>query len=83
MPLTVHMGSPNFPRLREDGGELEGDDEVPVKVSDGEFIVSPEDVLQIGGGDQGKGHQILDQFILASRNNNIETQKNLPPPAQD
>jgi hypothetical protein len=63
--------------LRKRGGE------VPVMVSDGEFIVSPEDVAHRGGGDQEHGHRILDHFIVHTRNQNINNLKNLPGPARD
>jgi hypothetical protein len=50
--------------------------EVPVYLSDGEYAVSPEGVARYGG------HEKIDQFILASRAQAIETLKRLPPPAK-
>jgi hypothetical protein len=50
--------------------------EVPVYLSDGEYAVSPEGVERYGG------HEKIDQFILASRAQAIETLKRLPPPAK-
>jgi hypothetical protein len=49
---------------------------VPVYLSDGEYAVSPEGVERYGG------HEKIDQFILASRAQAIETLKRLPPPAR-
>lgn len=62
---------------RADGGA------VPVMVSHGEFVVPPEAVAEIGGGDHDRGHAILDRFILGARQNAIETLKRLPGPAKD
>jgi hypothetical protein len=63
--------------LKKNGGE------VPVMVSDGEFIIDPEDVKHRGGGDQEQGHRRLDAFILHTRKQNINNLKNLPGPARD
>ena len=52
----------------------------PVVIAGGEFVVSPVDVMRIGGGSMKKGHEILDKFILNMRKHNIETQKKLSPP---
>jgi hypothetical protein len=62
---------------RADGGA------VPVMVSHGEFVVAPEAVAEIGGGDQDRGHEILDKFIVGARSSAIETLKRLPGPAKD
>lgn len=56
---------------------------VPVMLSDGEFVVSPQDVARIGDGNAENGHQILDHFILHVRNQNINNLKNLPGPEKD
>ena len=53
---------------------------VPIMASDGEFVVSPEDVVQAGDGDQFVGHKALDDFILFIRNNYINKLKSLPEP---
>jgi hypothetical protein len=55
---------------------------VPVKLSDGEFSVAPEDVEQIGGGDMEHGHRVLDKFIIHVRRENIERLKQLPGPVK-
>lgn len=70
-------GMPARPMRRADGGS------VPVMVSDGEFVVPPEAVAALGGGDQDAGHEVLDAFILNARQTAIETMKRLPPPAKD
>lgn len=56
--------------------------EIPVLLSDGEFVVSPEDVAEMGGGDPEKGHKALDALILSIRKNHIDTLKKLPGPVK-
>jgi hypothetical protein len=56
---------------------------VPVALSDGEFVIAPQDVDKVGNGDAEHGHQILDHFILHVRQNNIKHLQNLPGPEQD
>lgn len=62
-----------------DGGET---GTVPIRASDGEFIVSPDDVSKVGDGDANKGHAILDRFILNTRNANIQHLKSIPGPSK-
>lgn len=57
-------------------------DEVDVNVSDGEFIIHPEDVLRIGKGDAKRGHEILDKFILHVRKHYQNKLKKLPGPSK-
>jgi hypothetical protein len=82
-PAPLHTGKKPFPKLLKATGGSIPDDKVDIKASDGEFIIGPEDVAEIGGGDQERGHKILDQFILQSRSDNINDQQNLPPPVKD
>lgn len=53
---------------------------VDIIVSDGEFIVTPEDVAALGGGDIGYGHDVLDAFVTNTRKQNIQTLSTLPGP---
>lgn len=46
----------------------------------GEYLVPPNKVAQIGGGDIKKGHQLLDEFILHVRKKTAEKLKKLPAP---
>jgi hypothetical protein len=55
---------------------------VDVNLSDGEFVVHPEDVIAIGGGDAKRGHEILDKFILHIRDKYQKKLKNLPGPVK-
>ena len=55
---------------------------VPIKISDGEYVVSPEEVARRGGGSFDIGNRALDQFVLKSRQAHIDTLSKLPGPAQ-
>lgn len=66
------------------GGGLQGKgiagQRIPVALSDGEVIVSPEDVRRIGGGNVKKGHSVLDKFVMKVRKDHIDTLKKMKPP---
>lgn len=70
-PNSAHMG-------RASGGVVP----VPIKISDGEFVISPEDVAAIGGGDMAKGHKTLDAMMVKLRKDHIKTLAALPPPSK-
>jgi hypothetical protein len=70
------FGRPTVSRAYAKGGD------VPIKISDGEFVLSPEQVARVGGGDVDKGHMILDRFVVDMRNHHIATLKTLPPPSK-
>lgn len=55
---------------------------VPIMAAGGEFTVSPEVVKKIGGGDEKKGHAVLDKFIINSRKKLVKTLKKLPGPVR-
>lgn len=88
MPREEHgRGPPAPPRIvnrqfQAKGGESEGKpgERVPVVVAGGEYMVSPEQVKAIGGGDIKRGHDILDAFVLERRKRTINELKKLPPP---
>lgn len=75
---TGPFGTP-LRRHRADGGGVEPE-KVPVQLSGGEYVVSPDQVQQWGGGDVGKGHRAIDKFILSVRKHSIAKMKKLPPP---
>jgi hypothetical protein len=56
---------------------------VPIVAAGGEHVVSPEQVLGIGGGDLDRGHRVLDQFVKRMRAETVKTLQNLPPPKKD
>jgi hypothetical protein len=55
---------------------------VPIRISDGEYVVSPEQVAQIGGGDMAQGHRALDAFVRRSRAEHVKKLKSLPGPVK-
>jgi len=65
-----------------EGGEIPmGDDSgVDIMAAGGEFIVPPESVAEIGGGDIQHGHDILDAFVQKVRGDTIATMQQLPGP---
>jgi hypothetical protein len=66
------------------GGQVPGDaDATPIAASGGEFVISPAEVKRLGEGDLGKGHRLLDAFVMALRKDHIKTLQKLPGPAQD
>jgi len=71
-----------MPRRRADGGGV-GSDEIPVMLSDGEFVVPPEVVAELGAGDVALGHDVIDAWIMDERKRAIDTIAALPPPATD
>ena len=59
------------------------DDQVPVVAAGGEYILHPDQVAQVGGGDVSHGHEVLDEFVKHARKQLISTLKKLPGPAKD
>jgi hypothetical protein len=55
---------------------------VPILAADGEFVVSPDSILD-RWDDLDYGHQSLDAWVLHERQQLIETLEGLAPPAQD
>lgn len=76
-PLT--KGAKISAKMAE-GGSVE---EVPVIAAGGEYILHPEQVMAVGGGDLDRGHEILDSFVKRVRSQTIKTLKKLPGPAKD
>lgn len=80
-----NAGQTGFQRLGDklgmaDGGATEG---VPIVAAGGEYVIPPEDVVHIGGGDLDHGHKILDSFVKKMRQKTIKTLQNLPGPKKD
>lgn len=60
-----------------EGGETEA---TPIVAAGGEYVIHPESVAQLGGGDLDLGHSILDAFVKQTRAKHISTLKGLKPP---
>lgn len=52
----------------------------PIRISDGEIVVSPDQVAALGGGDINLGHQKLDDLVKRIRADHIRTLSSLPGP---
>jgi hypothetical protein len=71
-------------RMFPPGPKIRGHNKIAkIMASDGEFIVTPENVLKEGNGNIEHGHAVLDHFILHIRRQNIEHLKNMPGPSKD
>ena len=66
-----------------DGGSADGDHSVPIVAAGGEYVLHPDQVREVGGGDLELGHKVLDEFVKRMRAETIKTLKKLPPPRKD
>ena len=64
------------------GGVAPGRGSAPVMLSDGEYVIHPEDVAGIGRGDIKLGHRILDAFVEHVRAEHIKKLRKLPGPVK-
>lgn len=58
-------------------------DAVPIVAAGGEYVIPPEDVMHLGGGNLDHGHKILDAFVKKMREKTIKTLQGLPGPKKD
>lgn len=70
---------PEVPEQRANGGQVSG---VPIVAAAGEFVVHPEHVKRVGGGDLKRGHKHLEDFVKTVRAKTIKALKKLPGPAR-
>lgn len=56
---------------------------VEIVAAGGEYVIAPESVERIGGGDMDAGHTNLDEFIKMYRAKTINTLSKLPGPKRD
>ena len=56
---------------------------VPIIAAGGEYVLSPEEVANIGYGDLDDGHKILDRFVKKMRKDTIRILQSLPGPKKD
>jgi hypothetical protein len=56
---------------------------VPIVAAGGEYVIHPDQVREVGGGDLELGHAVLDDFVKRMRKELIHTLKKLPGPKKD
>jgi len=56
---------------------------VPIIAAGGEYVLLPHECAFVGGGDTTKGHRMLDQFVVATREQLRKTLAKLKPPKQN
>lgn len=78
-PGKVSMGR-GAPRARAKGGGV--GEPTPVVVAGGEFVIPPEKVAELGGGDIKHGHKILDAWMRRIQREHAKTIRKLPAPAK-
>jgi hypothetical protein len=85
-PMTEASGMPGedaqlgLPQKAE-GGSIAPP--VPIVAAGGEYVIHPNDVTRIGGGNIDRGHKELDAFVNKMRAKTVKTLRNLPPPKKD
>jgi hypothetical protein len=62
---------------------VESDVPAEIVAAGGEYVISPENVSRIGGGDMDEGHTELDNFVKKTRAKTVDTLKKLPGPRRD
>jgi len=78
---TVHSGAKlklTAPKTKFAAGGPSG--HVPIIAAGGEYIIDPEIVTRIGGGNIDHGHKILDKWVNDTRKKHVKTLKKLPGP---
>jgi len=68
------------PQARADGGQVQA---VPIVAAGGEYVIHPDNVRRVGGGDLDEGHRALDSFVKKMRAKTVKTLKSLPGPKRD
>lgn len=74
------VGVPKRQTRFADGGMVE--DGVDINAAGGEYVIPPEVVMEIGGGDLDAGHKMLDGWVIDNRKQHVKTLRKLPGPAK-
>lgn len=85
MGIKRGPGIPRPPKAMKfaEGGAPSGEEDVEIKAAGGEYVIPPQAVAEVGGGDLQRGHEILDHWMQQLRKDHIKTLQRLPGPAQD
>ena len=80
----VHEAKGNIPRppaeFREKDAKGGTPHHMPIIAAGGEFVVPPEAVARVGGGDANKGHKLLHEMVKRIRHHTLKRIKQLPNP---
>ena len=71
------------PKGKAEGGAAMAGEPVPIVAAGGEYVIHPDVIVQIGGGDMDRGHKELDSFVKQSRAKTVKTLQKLPGPKRD
>jgi hypothetical protein len=71
------------PKGKAEGGAATAGEPVPIVAAGGEYVIHPDAIINIGGGDMDRGHRELDAFVKASRAKTVKTLQKLPGPKKD
>ena len=71
------------PKGRAEGGAAMAGEPVPIVAAGGEYVIHPDVIVGIGGGDIDRGHKELDDFVKSSRAKTVKTLQKLPGPKKD
>ena len=55
---------------------------VDILAAGGEHVLTPGQIVRVGGGSLRRGHEILDRFIKSKRSKTIKTLQKLPGPVK-
>jgi hypothetical protein len=81
-PKMAAMPRPQ--KMFADGGDVQTEGgPVEIVAAGGEYVIPPEKVAEIGGGDMARGHDILDAMVLKVRKKTIATNRKLPKPKKN
>lgn len=80
-PTPLHVAAPA--EAKGGGVQESASERTPVALSDGEFVVSPQQVAMLGGGDVKRGHRILDALVVKLRKRHIKKLSSLPGPVKE
>lgn len=84
-PPSIGSGFGANPSISKGFGLASGGEaphKVPIEAAGGEYVISPEKCIEIGGGDLKKGHARLDAFVLHIRKQTIKDMSNLKGPVK-
>jgi hypothetical protein len=91
--IPTDRASPRFPagkfyeappvKSAAGGARTQDHKVVPIIAAGGEYVVHPDVVHRLGGGDADSGHDYLDNFVKYVRSHTAKTLQNLPGPKRD